>query len=111
MAQPEKWWLISEADATKIRSILNDLEIEYKDIKWDKGEQGLAITDALHTIDSGLHETKRKPMDFQKDIPPGVVFTSSGWSKIRKQWCIKCNERTIHKSSPYGWRCLEELIR
>lgn len=52
-----KWWLISDEAAKKIRQIL---------IKCG----GFADTpEALHTLDSGLHETLAVPTDFLDNLP------------------------------------------
>ena len=45
-----KWWLISDEDVNEIKKRLDNFK----------------IMGALHTLDSGLHETDEVPKDFRE---------------------------------------------
>lgn len=48
--------------------------------------------------------------DYNERVPPSKIQNSAGWSSVRKKWCKKCEMRTVHKGTPYGWKCLQHTL-
>ncbi len=73
----ERWWLINQADVAEIRQAL----LAAQGAQAERCEQAgcmcdlydtpcnQAFTDALHSLDSGLHRTDAVPSDWREDPP------------------------------------------
>lgn len=102
-----KWWLISQDDARKIATALEDASRHS-----GKEDKRAFFEDALHTLHSGLHETEHAPADF-----PAPTVTAHGdpsmsretasalgqmaglaiqhYAKPSNPPCPKCNSRNV----------------